>query len=189
MVKEEVAKFLKDKRLVELDVSRLISGASPVQAQERLLNIIHEAQRSKNIIFFIENVENIMGIASGSEESLELSEVLAETLSRRGIYCLASVSSENYSRYVEGRALDSAMATLRVAEPSKDDAIFMVESKIGWIENKYGIYFDYSAIEAAVEMSAKYINDKFLPEKAVEVIKAAAVKFAKLAQKILVKSM
>lgn len=183
MVKEEVAKFLKDKRLVELDVSRLISGASPVQAQERLLNIIHEAQRSKNIIFFIENVENIMGIASGSEESLELSEVLAETLSRRGIYCLASVSSENYSRYVEGRALDSAMATLRVAEPSKDDAIFMVESKIGWIENKYGIYFDYSAIEAAVEMSAKYINDKFLPEKAVEVIKAAAVKFAKLAQK------
>jgi ATP-dependent Clp protease ATP-binding subunit ClpC len=183
MVKEEVPDFLEDKRLVELDVSRLISGASPVQAQERLLSIINEMQKSKNIILFIENIENIMGIASGSEESLELSEVLAETLSRRGIYCLASVSSENYSRYIEGKALASSMAPIKVLEPSKDDAIYMVESKIAWIENKYGVYFDYSSIEETVDMSAKYINDKFLPEKAVDVIKAAAVKMSKLSQK------
>lgn len=183
MVKEEVPNFLEDKRLVELDVSRLISGASPVQAQERLLSIINEMQKSKNIILFIENIENIMGIASGSEESLELSEVLAETLSRRGIYCLASVSSENYSRYIEGKALASSMAPIKVLEPSKDDAIYMVESKIAWIENKYGVYFDYSSIEETVDMSAKYINDKFLPEKAVYVIKAAAVKMSKLSQK------
>ncbi len=183
MVKEEVPNFLEDKRLVELDVSRLISGASPVQAQERLLSIINEMQKSKNIILFIENIENIMGIASGSEESLELSEVLAETLSRRGIYCLASVSSENYSRYIEGKALASSMAPIKVLEPSKDDAIYMVESKIAWIENKYGVYFDYSSIEETVDMSAKYINDKFLPEKAVDVIKAAAVKMSKLSQK------
>lgn len=183
MVKEEVPDFLEDKRLVELDVSRLISGASPVQAQERLLSIINEMQKSKNIILFIENIENIMGIASGSEESLELSEVLAETLSRRGIYCLASVSSENYSRYIEGKALASSMAPIKVLEPSKDDAIYMIESKIAWIENKYGVYFDYSSIEETVDMSAKYINDKFLPEKAVDVIKAAAVKMSKLSQK------
>ena len=183
MVKEEVPRFLKDRRLVELDVSRLVSGASPVQAQERMLSIINEMQKSKNIVLFIENIENIMGIASGSKESLELSEVLAETLSRQGIYCLATVNSENYSHYIEGRALGNAMSLVKVLEPSKDDAICMVESKIAWIENKYGVYFDYSSIEETVDMSAKYINDKFLPEKAVEVIKAAAVKMSKLSQK------
>ncbi|MFA5644186.1 MAG: ATP-dependent Clp protease ATP-binding subunit [Patescibacteria group bacterium] len=183
MVKEEVPKFLKDKRLVELDISRLISGSSPVQAQERLMNIINEMQRSKNVILYIENIENMMGISSGSEESLELSEVLAETLSRQGIYCLASVSSENFSKYLEGKALASAMTTINVSEPTIDDAIYMLESKISWIENKYGVYFDYNSIEEAVKSSSKYINDKFLPEKAVLVIKSVAVKMSKLAQK------
>ena len=76
--------------------------------------------------------------------------------------------------------MGNAMSLVKVLEPSKDDAICMVESKIAWIENKYGVYFDYSSIEETVDMSAKYINDKFLPEKAVEVIKAAAVKMSKL---------
>lgn len=183
MVKEEVPSFLKDKRLVELDVSRLVSGSSPVQAQERLLSVINEMQRSKNIILYIENIENMMGISSGAEESLELSEVLAETLSRQGIYCLASVSSENYARYLEGKALASAMTTINVLEPEMDDAICMLESKISWIENKYGIYFDYNSIEETVKLSSKYINDKFLPEKAVGIVKAAAVKNSKLALK------
>ncbi len=183
MVKEEVPSFLKDKRLVELDVSRLISGSNPAQAQERLLSIIGEMQKSKNIILFIENIENMMGISSGSEESLELSEVLAETLSRQGIYCLASVSSENYSRYLEGRAIASAMTTINVAEPEINDAICMLESKVSWLENKYGIYFDYNSIEETVKLSSKYINDKFLPEKAVNIIKAAAVRNSKLAAK------
>ncbi len=183
MVKEEVPKFLKDKRLVELDVSRLVSGSSPVQAQERLLSIIGEMQKSKNIILYIENIENVMGISSGAEESLELSEVLAETLSRQGIYCLASVSSENYARYLEGKALANAMTTINVLEPEIDNAICMLESKIAWLESKYGIYFDYNSIEETVKLSSKYINDKFLPEKAVNIIKSTAVRNAKLAQK------
>lgn len=148
-----------------------------------MLSIINEMQRSKNVILYIENIENIMGIASGSEESLELSEVLAETLSRQGIYCLASVSSENFARYVEGKALANAMTAIKVLEPSKDDAIYMLESKIAWIENKFGVYFDYSSIEETVNMSMKYINDKYLPEKAVDVIKSTAVKMSKLSQK------
>lgn len=183
MVKEDVPKFLKDKRLVELDVSRLVSGVSASQAQERMLNIINEMQKSKNIILYIENIENIMGISSGEEESLELSEVLAETLSRQGIYCLASISSENYSKYIEGRALASSMATINVLEPDINDAIYMIESKVSWIENKYGIYFDYNSLEEAVKLSSRYINDKFLPEKAVNIIKSTAVKNSKLSVK------
>jgi len=181
MVKEEVPAFLKDKRLVELDTARLVSGSSAVAAQEKMLNIINEMQRSKNIILYIENIENIMGISSGQSESLELSEVLAETLSRQGIYCLASISSDNYSKYVEGRALANVMTTIKVDEPDFDRAINMLESKIAWIENKYGIYFDYNSLEEAVNLSSRYITDKFLPEKAVSLIKSTAVKNSKLA--------
>ncbi|MFA7601270.1 MAG: AAA family ATPase, partial [Patescibacteria group bacterium] len=137
MVKEEVPKFLKDKRLVELDLSRLISGASPSVAEERMMIIINEILRSKNVILYIENIQNMMGITAGSEESLELSEVLAETLSRQNFYCLASVSTEDYSKYLEGRAISNVMAPIKINEPEIDDVIFMLESKISWIESKY----------------------------------------------------
>ncbi|MFA5420476.1 MAG: ATP-dependent Clp protease ATP-binding subunit [Patescibacteria group bacterium] len=180
MVKEEVPKFLKDKRLVELDLSRLISGASPAQAEERMLRIIHEVMRSKNIILYVENIQNMMGISVGGEESLELSEVLAESLSRGNIYCLASVSEENYVKYMEGKALSNVMAPIKVSELDIDGAICVIESKIAWIESKYGVYFDYHSIEEAVNLSKKYINDRFLPEKAINVIKAVAVKNSKL---------
>lgn len=180
MVKEEVPHFFKDKRLVELDVSRLLSGTSPSQAQDRILQIINEMRRSKNIILYIENIENIMGISAGAEESLELSEVLAETLSRRGIYCLASVDSENYTNYIEGKALAQVMSVINVKEPDFNDAVHMIESKIAGIEGRYGIYFDYNSIEAAVNLSVKYINDKFLPAKAIEIIRAVAVKNSKM---------
>lgn len=183
MVKEEVPKFLKDKRLVELDLSRLISGASPSVAEERMMIIINEILRSKNIILYIENIQNMMGITAGSEESLELSEVLAETLSRQNFYCLASVSTENYSKYLEGRAISNVMAPIKINEPGIDDAIYMLESKISWIESKYGIYFDYNSLEETVNLSSRYINDKFLPEKAVNIIKSVAVRNSKLSQK------
>ena len=152
----------------------------PSQAQDRILQIINEMRRSKNIILYIENIENIMGISAGAEESLELSEVLAETLSRRGIYCLASVDSENYTNYIEGKALAQVMSVINVKEPDFNDAVYMIESKIAGIEGRYGIYFDYNSIEAAVNLSVKYINDKFLPAKAIEIIRAVAVKNSKM---------
>jgi ATP-dependent Clp protease ATP-binding subunit ClpC len=180
MVKEEVPKFLEDKRLVELDLSRLISGASPVQAEERMLRIIHEVMRAKNIILYVENIQNMMGISAGGEESLELSEVLAESLSRSNIYCLASISEENYVKYLEGRALSNVMAPVKVSELDVNGAICAIESKIAWIESKYGVYFDYHSIEEAVNLSKKYINDRFLPEKAINIIKSVAVRNSKL---------
>ncbi len=178
MVKEDVPLFLRDKRLVELDVSRLISGASISQAQERLMNIINEIQRSKNIILFIENIENIMS-SSSSNEGLELSEVLAESLNKSNFYCIASANRESYTAYLEGRSLTNLMSVINIVEPDFDQAICMLESKISWIENKYGVYFDYNSLEEAVKLSSRYINDKFLPEKAVNVIKSVAVKNSK----------
>jgi len=182
MVEENVPRFLKDKRLVELDVSRLISGADPAQAQERLLTAINEINRSGNVILYIDNIENLIGVSAGSRESLDLSEVLAEALSRRYLLCLGAATVDNYSKYIENRALGSVMTTIGIKEPEENDAIRILESKVGLLESKYDIFIVYSALEQSVKMSVKYLHDKFLPAKAIELLEKAALVTAKKAQ-------
>ncbi len=182
MVEEKVPKFLKDKRLVELDISRLVSGADASAAQERLLTIINEVNRSGNIILYIDNVENLIGISAGSQESLDLSEVLAEALSRRHIFCLAAATTENYSRYIENRALGNSLTTIGIKEPAFNDTIKILESKAGSLEAKYDVFIVYSALEQAVKMAERYLHDKFLPLKAIELLEKAALVTAKNAQ-------
>ncbi len=174
MVEENVPKFLKDMRLIELDTSVLISGADPSLAQERLLTCISEANRSGNVILYIDNIENLIGISAGSQESLDLSEVLAESVRRGHIYCIASASSLNYSSYIEGTALGEAMTTIAVNEPGKNEAIQILQGKVGEIEAKYGVYIVYGALEASVNMSEKYFHDKYLPLKAINLLQKAA---------------
>jgi len=179
MVEENVPKFLKDKRLVEIDVSRLVSGADASLAQERLLASISEANHSGNIILFIDNIENLIGISAGSNESLDLSEVLAEAISRGNILCLATATTRNYSTYIENKSLGTAMTAVGVNEPDKNASIQILESKVGFLESKYDVYIVYSAIEKAVEMSSRYLREKALPLKAIDLLEKAALIAAK----------
>jgi|AntRauTorckE6833_2_1112554.scaffolds.fasta_scaffold00257_17 ATP-dependent Clp protease ATP-binding subunit ClpC len=174
MVKEEVPKFLQDKRLLELNVSKIISGVSASEASQRLLTCIYEINRAKNIVLFIENIENLSGISSGSEESLELTEVLGDALDKGALYFIGSVTKSNYTRYIENSSLGNILSTVGVAEPSIDQAICMTESKISQLEARYGIYFSYKAVSKAVKISDKYIQNKFLPEKAINLITKTA---------------
>lgn len=174
MVSEEVPSFLKDKRMLEIDVSRLVSGANPSVAQERLLNCISEANRAGNIIFYIANIENLVGISAGQEQSLDLSEVLAEAILRKHIYCIATVSAQNYARYIENQAIGETMTTVGVKEPDLNKAIQILESKVPQLEKYYQIIFSYGAIEQAVKLSIKYLHDKHLPAKAFDLLKSAA---------------
>ncbi|MDA3802441.1 MAG: ATP-dependent Clp protease ATP-binding subunit [Patescibacteria group bacterium] len=174
MVEEDVPKFMRDRRLIELDTSILVSGADASLAQERLLACISEASRSGNIVLYIDNVENLIGISAGSQESLDLSEVLAESVRRKHIFAIASASSRNYSSYVERTALGEAMTKISVKEPEKNNAIQILQSKVGQIESKYGVFVVYGALEAAVNMSEKYFHDKYLPLKAINLLQKAA---------------
>lgn len=178
MVEEDVPKILKDKRLLELDIARLLSGTTAASAEERLLVIIDEIAKAGNIILYVNNIENLMGVTEGAEESLELSEVLAGALNRHSIICLACVSESNYSRYMENKPLGDAMAKVEIKEPDMNSAIQMIESKIGYFEAKHKVYFTYASIAKTVEMAAKYIHDKYLPAKAVDILEAIAVKAA-----------
>ncbi|MEA3398406.1 MAG: ATP-dependent Clp protease ATP-binding subunit, partial [Patescibacteria group bacterium] len=179
MVKEDVPKIFKDKRLVELDVARLVSGAAPAQAEERLLVIIDEINRAGNIVLYINNIENLMGITSGSEESLDLSEVLANGLERGCLLCFASITNRNYVKYFEGSPLGNVLSKVKILEPEGNQAIQILESKIGRFEGKYKVYFSYNAIEQVIALSKKYIHDKYLPKKAVDILELVAVRTLK----------
>jgi len=184
MVLENVPRMWQDKRLVEIDVARLIGGSNPAQAQEKLLTVIAEVARAGNIILYMRDLEKIMGISSGGEESLDLASVLADAISRGQIYCLASATTEHYTKYIEQSALGSVLAKVEVLEPDVNRAILMIESKIGYMEAKYGVYFSYHALAEVVALTDRYIHDKYLPAKAIEVLESVAVKVSRRENKV-----
>jgi ATP-dependent Clp protease ATP-binding subunit ClpA len=176
VAEEKVPEFMRDKRLIELDVARLVSGATAADAEQRLLTIIDEVNRAGNIILFINNIENLIGITAGQEGSMELSEVLSTQLEKGFLRCLATASDINYAQHVERSAVGRTMARLKIAEPDKDQAIQILESKVGYLEARGNVFFSYNAIEAAVELAGKFLHDKSLPENAIEVMEKTAVR-------------
>jgi len=179
MVEEDVPNFFKDKRLMELDLARLVSGVNPSEAEGRMMSIVDEVQEAGNIILFVKDIESIIGISSGSEGALDLSEVLSNALSRKLLFVFASVETRNYLKYMEGKSLDLSLEKVDVNEKKEDQAIQIIASKISGMESNHGVYFSYNAIDEAVNLSDKYIHDQFLPKKAIKILDLAAVRVAK----------
>ncbi len=175
MVEEDVPKILEDKRLVELDIARLAGGVDASKAGKRLIAILDEIQRAKNIVLFIDDIENMIGITSGSEESLDLSEILLEGLESHYFICLAIASEKNYLHYIETTALGQSFKRLIIKQPNTNQTIQIIESKVGFIEYKNKVYFSYRAIESIVNLSNKYIQDKFQPAKSIDLLQEIAV--------------
>jgi ATP-dependent Clp protease ATP-binding subunit ClpC len=175
MAAEQVPKMLRDKRLVELDAARLVGGATPAEAQSRMLEALNEAASSGNIVIYIKDIENITGISSGTGESLDLAEILVNFLERSNLYAFATVSDQNYVKYIENTPLGRAMPKVEVAEPEPNQAIQMIESKVSLFEGHYHVYYSYDALEQAVRLSSKYMHDRYLPDKAIDILKTAAV--------------
>ncbi len=175
MVAEEVPKIIQDKRLVALSVARLISGVDPFEAEGRLMRIIDEIRRSGNVVLFIEDIEDMMGISSGGEESMDLASVLVSEISKGTFFTFATATSINYTRYLENSSLDDVMQNIKISEPEKNSAIQILESKTALIEYKNQVFFSYGAIEEAVVLSDRYIHDKYLPEKAIQIIEQVAL--------------
>lgn len=179
MVKEDVPRFFQDKRLLEVDVSRLVGGATPEQAEGRMLAIIDEVVHAGNVILYFKGVDKIVGITSGDEGSLDLAGVLSSAVERKAIYCFASVIDRNYLSYIEGRPLGNVMQKIDIKEPEDNRLIRMVESKISYFEAKYKVYFSYNAIEQVLKLARRYIYDKYFPKKAIDVLEMVAVKTSK----------
>ena len=175
MVADEVPVFLQDKRLVSLNVSKLVSGATASEAGERLLRAMNEIVKSGNIILVIDRITAMIGITTGREESIDLAGVLADYLKKQYFFTIAICDPYDYIKYLEKTLLGETLRKVVISEPDANSAIQILESHVPFIEGKNKVYFLYSALESAVKLSMRYLHDRYLPEKAVFLIEEAAI--------------
>jgi ATP-dependent Clp protease ATP-binding subunit ClpC len=169
MVEEDVPEALRDKRLVSISISDLVAGAAD-DAGGRLLSCLDEVARSRNIVLVVENIDALAGVSSGG---VDLSDMFATELSRGYFFCIATAYPNRFKR-LEGRPLGNALERVDVIEPEGDAAIRILMSVVGGIEAEQRVFFTYQAIERAVTLSSRYLHDRYLPEKAIEILREAA---------------
>ena len=177
MASEDVPEVLQDKRLVSLSVPALVSGAGAMgELEERLSAVINEVTRSGNIVLYIDNIQNMVGVSSGGGKTLDLSEILVEALQKRYFMAIASTNPVDFTSYIErSGSLSRTFQKVKIDEPETNEAIRMVESEIGGIEYRNKVFFSYDALEKAVTLSQRYIHDRYLPEKAINLLQEVAV--------------
>lgn len=177
MVEEDVPEVLKDKRLISLNIGSLVGGEE-MGVETKLKIIINEIIRAGNIILFIDSISNIVGVKSLSGE-MDISEMLASYLGKNYFVLFSTCAPEDY-QVLKNSSLSNILEKIIIEEPKGNQAILILESKIGFLENHHQVYFSYKAISQAVELSSKYLPDKCLPEKGVSLLEEAAVYVSKL---------
>jgi len=176
MVKEDVPKILQDRRLVRISIPHLVSGANPAQAQERLLIVLGEVARARNIILAFTDIDQLVGQDS---DASDLAATLVDFLSRSGTFAVATTTPQSYTALVERSILGRIFQKVDVLEPDQESAIHMLESHIGGIEFEHKVIFSYEAVERAVKLSDRYMHETYLPKKAIEVAREAALQVSK----------
>ena len=175
MATDEVPADLQDKRLVSLSVSNLIAGGSEIgEIESRLQRIMSEVVRAGNVILFIGDVHNMTGVTTSNGE-LDLSEVLAEGLEKNMFITFATTNPVDYGRYIENEPLGVAFNKVDIPEPDKNQTIQILESKVGTVEYKQEVYFSYESLDQIVELSDRYIQDRYFPRKAIDLLEEVAV--------------
>ena len=171
MMAEEVPELFQDKRLVSVSIPLLISGATGGGVlEERLLAIINEVAISGNIILFIDNIHNIIGISSQGNEGIDLSEVLAAEIRKSGIIVIATSTNKSYIDRIEKTDLGQVLKKITINEPDKNQTIQILEAHVGYVEHKNKVYFTYEAIEKIFDLASRYMPDSYLPKKAIDMM-------------------
>lgn len=176
MASENVPKFLQDKRLVSVSVANITGGTTANESEERILRMLHEIQRAQNIILFINNIHQLSGITIGTSKSMDLASVLGEFASKRFVRIIATTTPGDYSKFIERGELGQVLDKIEIEEVKGNEAIQILESKIGPIEYRYGVYFSYDAISKAIALTQRYVHDRYLPEKAIDILEECASK-------------
>lgn len=171
MVREDVPKILQDRRLVSVVLPALTGGVNAAEAQARLIAALSDAAKARNIVLVMQNVDQV---AAG-----ELAPLLADALSRRIAFVIATTTPQGYANVVERSVLYRVFEKVNVAEPDTNTAIHVVESKVGAIEYEQNVIFTFDAVERSVTLSDRYVHTDFLPKKAIEICKEAALIAAK----------
>jgi ATP-dependent Clp protease ATP-binding subunit ClpC len=177
MVLEDVPKILADKRLLMLSIPKLVAGANGTDAEQLLLAALNEAGASGNIILVVPNIHLMSG--SGSSGSIDLLATFAEELAKGYFVAIGTTTTEDYGKSVERSVLGTVMQKVRVLEMSVQEAIRVLEVKVGQFEYQFGTPFSYAALEAAVKLTDRYDHDALLPGKAIEVARETALNVSK----------
>ena len=168
---------VKDKRVVVLDMSGMVAGSKyRGEFEERIRNVIDEVRANKGILLFIDELHTIIG-AGGAEGALDASNILKPSLSRGEIQLIGATTQEEYRRYIEkDAALERRFQPVTVEEPTGQETLEILKGLRPYYEKHHGVTIEDEALEAAVKMSVRYINDRFLPDKAIDIIDEAASK-------------
>ena len=168
---------VKNKRVVVLDLSGMVAGSKyRGEFEERIRNVINEVRSNQGILLFIDELHTIIG-AGGAEGALDASNVLKPSLSRGEIQLIGATTLEEYRKYIEkDAALERRFQPVTVEEPSEEETLEILKGLRPYYEQHHGVAIEDSALEAAVKMSVRYINDRFLPDKAIDIIDEAASK-------------
>lgn len=176
MVEERVPAILQDKRLLRLSVPHVVSAQGGAGAEERLLIALQQVAMTGNVVLVIEDIDQLASTASGG---VNLASVLASELEKGYTFVVATTTPQGYTNAVEKSILTQHFVKIQVDEPQRNDAIQVLESKIGGIENKNHVVFTYEAIAALVDFSSRYMHDSYLPEKAVQLAKEVGLMASK----------
>ena len=168
---------VQDKRVVVLDMSGMVAGSKyRGEFEERIRKVIDEVRANQGILLFIDELHTIIG-AGGAEGALDASNILKPSLSRGEIQLIGATTLEEYRKYIEkDAALERRFQPVTVEEPTEQEALEILKGLRPYYEQHHGVKIEDSALEAAVKMSVRYINDRFLPDKAIDIIDEAASK-------------
>lgn len=168
---------VKNKRVVVLDMSGMVAGSKyRGEFEERIRNVVQEVRNHKGILLFIDELHTIIG-AGGAEGALDASNILKPSLSRGEIQLIGATTLEEYRKYIEkDAALERRFQPVVVEEPSEEEAVAILEGLRPYYEKHHGVQIEDEALAAAVKMSVRYVNDRFLPDKAIDIIDEASSK-------------
>ena len=172
-----VPETIKDKRLVVLDLSGMVAGSKyRGEFEERIRKVVDEVRENQGILLFIDELHTIIG-AGGAEGALDASNILKPSLSRGELQIIGATTLEEYRKYIEkDAALERRFQPVTVEEPSEEEAYEILKGLRPYYERHHKVEISDEALETAVKMSVRYINDRFLPDKAIDLIDEAASK-------------
>lgn len=175
IVQGVVPDTIKNKRVVVLDLSGMVAGSKyRGEFEERIKNVVREVMENKNVLLFIDELHTIIG-AGGAEGALDASNILKPSLSRGEIQLIGATTLEEYRKYIEkDAALERRFQPVTVEEPTEEQAKEILEGVRPYYERHHGVEISDAALDAAVKMSTRYIHDRFLPDKAIDLMDETA---------------
>lgn len=177
IVEGDVPDTVKNKRLVTLDLSGMVAGSKyRGEFEERIKSVIDEVINSGNVMLFMDEVHTLIG-AGGAEGAIDASNILKPSLARGELQLIGATTSNEYRKYIEkDPALERRFQPVNVDEPTVEESVQILKGLRSKYEEHHKVTISDDCIEAAVKLSARYVNDRFLPDKAIDLMDEAASK-------------